>query len=194
MVSPGFYYEVLLIKLKFSILLDKYQMIVSALAMQIASAINTTASRDDDILAAIQQLSNPSKLYSSISSWICGVKTVTGVEHGVLSEVYRALSLSADYSFDSQQDKLARNLNLLRCFSLQESFGHHLERSHRNLTSKVAKTTMDFRLITLIFAFAFISSEIKSPTGQVISNDVIKPGIVFSLFFVDRVERKLYSR
>ncbi|KAI9783902.1 MAG: mediator complex subunit [Peltula sp. TS41687] len=136
---------------------DKFQAIVTALAMQIASAVNTFTSRDDDILLAIQRLSNPS------------------IEHGVLNELYRALNQSADHSFDSQHDKLARNLNLMRCFSLQETFGHQLERSHRNLTSKVARTTLDFRLVTLTFTYAFFSGEIKNASRQVIPNDFTKP-------------------
>lgn len=118
-----------------------------------------------------------------------GVDIRIGVEQGILSEVYRAMMQSTDYALDPQPDKLSRNLNVLRCFSLQETFGHQLERSHRNLTSKVAKTTMDFRLATLIFAFTFIT-EIKGAGGQVIENDFTKPGKVFSSSLVERSKDK----
>lgn len=102
--------------------------------------------------------------------------TLVAVERGILSDVYRALNQSADCSFDPQHDRLARNLMLLRCLSIQDSFGYHGDQTHRTVSGKVARTTLDLRLVSLIFIFAFTPS-IKSAGGQVIENDFTRPGM-----------------
>ena len=98
-----------------------------------------------------------------------------GVERVVLSEVYRALSQSVDFSSGLQRENLARNLSTLQCLSLQDAFSRQGSQTQGNIIGKMTRTILHLRFILLTYAFAFTRS-MKSPGGKVIENDFTKPG------------------
>ena len=90
------------------------------------------------------------------------------IQKTYLNELYRALGVNLDRSIEAQAEKLLRHPMIQRCFSIQASLGYIGEEKPRSLPSKLAWTLLNQRMISMIFAYAFIKSGPES--------DLFKPG------------------
>lgn len=144
---------------------------------------STHHSNSDDILAVVQQFAKPSKLGPLL---FCAQIRDVGLipidlARDFLSEIYRALSQTADVTSDHQSEKLSSTAAATqRCLSVQESLGRHgrvghvggRHPRHRTVAAKVAWTTLNLRFCSLNFFFMFSSGAKAGPDG----GDLNKPG------------------
>ncbi|KAI9885287.1 MAG: hypothetical protein M1823_002914 [Watsoniomyces obsoletus] len=130
-----------------------------ALAMQYAqSCVHYLNS--DDVLAAVQAISRHANIH-----------------HSFLNEVWRALSQTADFTSEAQQDKVLRNTSIQRCLSAQDALGRH--GGHRSMSSRVAWTALYLRYISSNLGM-LMHAGIKSVGGG--DTEFSKPDTLQSLF------------
>ncbi|KAI9671992.1 MAG: mediator complex subunit [Trizodia sp. TS-e1964] len=114
----------------------KFAVVLAAIALQFAYSCANHNNNDDILSFMLEQ-----------SGW-------AAFHADFLSEIYRALNMSVDYSVEPQHDKLFRNTIIQRCLSMQNSLGYGGEGKARTLTAKVAWATLQLRHSALTLALA----------------------------------------
>ena len=74
-------------------------------------------------------------------------RTPKDVEKNLLSEIYRALSLSADFSTDQHNERTTTVPTIQKCLSVQDALGRHGGQQHRSIAAKVAWMTLNLRYV-----------------------------------------------
>ena len=139
-------------------------------AFALLFCISSMSHNNNDDLLAVMQLFRDQMSNSHVNAGLSG-----SFEHVFLSEIYRHLSVNADHSMDPQHDKLFRQTIIQRCLSVQASLGYKGERSHRNLTAKLAWTVLNLRMTSMTFAITFNRGSGSGGAGGG-ENDLGKPG------------------
>ncbi|KZF26413.1 hypothetical protein L228DRAFT_257858 [Xylona heveae TC161] len=124
----------------------RFSVAIIAFALQFAFSC-THHNNNDDIVAAIQPHAAPA------------------FQHAFLSEIFRALAINADWSFDNIQDKLFRNNVMHRCLSMQGILGFRGEHANKSLTAKLARAALNLRITSFSFIFALNNAARPGSTG-----------------------------
>ena len=95
------------------------------------------------------------------------------VEQKFLYELYRALSVNLDQTFDTQPEKLLRHQMIQKCFSIQAALGFKGRNGNRDIPSKLAWALLNLRMIAIMIAFAFSRS--NGPSSP--DSEINKPGM-----------------
>ncbi|WEW61636.1 Mediator of RNA polymerase II transcription subunit 16 [Emydomyces testavorans] len=112
--------------------LEKFSAAVAALTLAFARACGNDNSSDDILMIAMRHLT-------------------ADTQKTFISEVYRALSLNADFTIE--QDKLMNNPYIQKCFSMQAALGFCGRFQPRNLAAAVPWCTLQLRQISILFAY-----------------------------------------
>ncbi|KAI9759075.1 MAG: mediator complex subunit [Chaenotheca gracillima] len=144
----------------------KFASIICGCALQFVYSC-THHNNNDDLSALVRQLEIPN------------------LEGEFLNEIFRAMSMSVDYSLDSQYEKLFRNPMIQRCLSMQNSLSFKGERKHRNLNAKLAWFTLHLRLVALTFAFSFNNGRTPNEKNNS-ETEFAKPEVLRTLLGVVR--------
>ena len=128
-----------------------------------------SSNNNDDLLTAMQAFlrqmeSEGSQLDQNISCH---------VEQKFLYELYRALGVNLDQTFDTQPEKLLRHQMIQKCFSIQAALGFKGRDGNRDIPSKLAWTLLNLRMIAIMIAFAFSRS--NGPSSP--ESEINKPGV-----------------
>ncbi|KAI9844417.1 MAG: mediator complex subunit [Sclerophora amabilis] len=145
----------------------KFAAVVTALTLQFVYSC-AHHNNNDDLCATIRQFTNPN------------------LEHEFLSEIYRAMTMSVDYSTETQHEKLFRNPMIQRCLSMQNALNYRGEDTHRTLNAKVAWLTLHLRLVALTFAFSFNTGPKANGDRGGSESEFTKPDVLHSILGIVR--------
>ena len=95
------------------------------------------------------------------------------IENVLVHEIYRALAQSADFTTETQQEKIARSPTIQRCLSVQDSLGRQPGHGGRSVAAKVAWATLNLRFVSLSLAI-LLNNGMKVVGGG--DGDLSKPG------------------